>query len=55
MLDGIGIDPSSFFTNQILSVATSSVKTIVIGGLITLIAKSVRIEPNPDDRMSGFR
>ena len=41
MLQRIGIDPGSFFTNQLLSAAINSVKRIVIGDLITPIARSV--------------
>jgi len=41
MLQRTGIDPGSFFTNQLLSAAISSVKRIVIGDLITPIARLV--------------
>ena len=54
MLQGTRVDPGSFFSNQLLVAATSSAKRIAIGGLIALIARSVRIEPNLDDRVSGF-
>ena len=51
MLEGTSIDPSFFvfFSIQLLSAAASSTKRIVIGGLITHIARSVGIEPDPDD------
>ena len=55
MLQGTRIDPGSFFSNQLLSAATSSTKRIVIGGLTTPIVRSAGIEPNPDDRVSGYK
>ena len=55
MLEGTRIDLGSFFANQLLSAATSSAKIIVIGGLITPIARSIGIKPNHDDRVSGLK
>ena len=53
MLQGTPISPGSFFANQLLSAADNSTKMIVIGGLITPIARSIGIEPNPDYNVSG--
>ena len=53
MLEGTCIELGYFFANQLLSATTSSVKRIMIGGLITPIARSISIEPNHDDRVSG--
>jgi len=53
MLQGAHIDPRSFFVNQLLSATTSFTKRIVIGVLITPIARSVGIEPNSDDKVFG--
>ena len=51
MLEGTRIDPGLSFTNQLLTAATSSAMRIV--NLINPIVRSVRIEPKPDDRVSG--
>ena len=49
------IDPGSFLVNQLYSAATSSEHRIVIEGLITLIARLVGVEPNPDDKAAGSK
>ena len=54
MLEGDRIDPGSFLVNQLYSVGTSYAHRIVIGGLITPIAKLVGVEPNTDDRVAGL-
>jgi len=36
-------------------VAPNSIQMIVIGALITLIARSVGIDSNPDNRVLGFK
>ena len=53
MLEGDRIDLGSLLVNQSYSAATSSAHRIVIGGLITPIARLVGVEPNPDDRVVG--
>jgi len=54
MLEGDPIDPVSFFVNQLYSAVISSAHRIVIGGLITSIARLVGVELNPDDRVVGL-
>jgi len=54
MLEGDPIDPVSFFVNQLYSAVISSAHRIVIGGLITPIARLVGVELNPDDRVVGL-
>ena len=51
MMNSDRIDPRSFLATQLYSVPTSSVRRIVIGGIITPIARLVCIEPNPNDRV----
>jgi len=53
MLVGDRIDPGSFLVNQLSSAATSSAHRVVIGGLITPIARLVGVEPNPDNAVIG--
>jgi len=55
MLRGDQSDPNSSLINRLHSVAISSVHRIVIGGLITSIARFVRREPNPGDRVFGSK
>jgi len=50
--EGTCLNASSFFANQLLSIATSSAKRIVIWGLIAPIARPVGIEPDLDNRVS---
>jgi len=53
MLDGLPLDPGSFLARQLHSVAVSTKDRIVIGGIITTIARFLCVEPNPKDRVSG--
>ena len=53
MLDGVQLDPGSFLARQLHSVAVSTKGRIVIGGIVTTIARFLDIEPNPEDRISG--
>ena len=46
MSEGNCIGPGSFFINQLHSVATSFANKIVIGALITPIARSIGVEHN---------
>jgi len=54
MLDGDQLDPSSFLTRQLHSAVVSTKGRIVIGGIVTTIARLLGIEPNPEDRVSEF-
>jgi len=54
MLNGVQLDPDSFSARQLYSVAVSTKGRIVIGGIVTTIARFLGIEPNPEDRVSGF-
>ena len=54
MVHGERLDPGSFLARQLYSAATSTKGRIVIGGIIISIARFLGIEPNPDDRVSGF-
>ena len=51
MYKGDSTDPGSFLVNQLFSAATMFAYRIVIGGLITPIARLVGVKPNPDDRV----
>jgi len=53
MFHGERLDPGSFLACQLYSVATSTKGRIVIGGIITSIARFLGIEHNSDDRVSG--
>jgi len=55
MLQGGRLDLGSFLVNQLHSAFTSSAQRIVIGGLITPIARFVRILLNLDDRVFGSK
>jgi len=54
MLDGVQLDPSSFFTKQLYSATVSTKGRIVISGIVTTIARFLGIEPNFEDKVSGF-
>ena len=54
MLQDERLDRGSFLACQLYSAATSTKCRIVTGGIITSIAKYLGIEPNLDDRVSGF-
>ena len=52
MLNDVQLDPSSFLARQLYSVAVSTIGRIVIGGIVTTIARFLGNEPNPKDRIS---
>jgi len=52
-LDGVQLDPSSFLAMQLYSSAVSTKGMMVIGGIVTTIARFLGIDPNPKDRVSG--
>jgi len=53
MLEGERIDPGSFLAHQLYSAATSTKSRIIIGQIITSIARFLGIEPSPDNRVRG--
>jgi len=53
MLDGDQLDPGSFLARQFHSAAFSTKGRIVIGGIITTIARFLGVESNPEDRVCG--
>jgi len=53
MLDGVQLDPGSFLARQLHSAAGSIKGRIVIGGIVTTIARLLGVESNPDDRVFG--
>jgi len=53
MLEGGRIDPGLFLVNQFYIATTSSTQRIVIGGLITPIARLVGVKSSTDDRVAG--
>jgi len=53
MLDGDQLDPGSFLARQLHSAIVSTKGRIVIGGIITTIARFLGVEPNPEDKVSG--
>ena len=53
ILDVLQLDPNSFLARQLYSAAISTKGRIVIGGIVTTIARFLGIEPNPEDRVSG--
>jgi len=53
MLDAMPLDPGSFLARQLHSAAVSTKGRIVIGGIVTTIARFLVIEPNPEDRVSS--
>jgi len=55
MFHGERLDPGSFLAHQLYSAATGTKGRIVVGGIITSIARFLGIEPNPDDRVSGSK
>ena len=54
MLDDVQLNLGSFLARQLYSVAVSTKGRIVIGDIVTTIARLLGIEPNPEDRVSGF-
>jgi len=53
MLDGDQLDVGSFLARQLHNVAVNNKGGIVIGGIITTIARFLGVEPNPEDRIFG--
>ena len=53
MLDTVQTDPEAFLARQLYSVAVSTKCKIVIGAVITTIARILGAEPNPHDRIFG--
>jgi len=54
MLDGDQFELDSFVARQLHSAAISTKGQIVIGGMITTIARFLGVEPNHVDRVSGY-
>ena len=52
MLDSFQLDPGSLLAMQLYSAAVSTKGRIVIGGIVTTIARFLSIEPNPEDKIS---
>ena len=55
MLDAVPLDPGSFLAKQLHSTAISTKGSIVIGGIVTTIARFLGVEPNPKDRVYGLK
>jgi len=53
MLDGVQLDRCSFLVRQLHSAAVSTKDRIVIGGIVTTIARILGVQPNPEDRVYG--
>ena len=51
-LDDIQLHPSSFLAKQLHSTTVSDKGRIVIGGIVTTIARFLSIESHPEDRVS---
>ena len=47
MLDGVQLDPWAFLARQLYSAAVTTKDRIVIGGIVTTIARFLDVEPNP--------
>jgi len=54
MLYGVRIDSGAFLPQQLYSAATNTMGEI-IGGIITTIARSFGVQPNPKDRVYGSK
>jgi len=54
-LEGAQLDPDSLLGMQLYSAATSTTGRIVIGGIMTTIARFLGIESNPENRVSRSR
>ena len=52
-LDRIQLNPGSFLARQLYGATVSSKGRIVIGGIVTTIARFLDIEPVHEDRISG--
>ena len=55
MLNGDQLEPGSFLARQLDSAAVSTKGRIVVGGIITTIARFLGVEPNPEDRVKADR
>jgi len=53
MVESDRIDPKSFLVTQLYSATTSFTHRIVIRGFITPILRLARVDPNPDERVTG--
>jgi len=51
MLEGAQLNCGSFLARQLYSAVVSTKGRIVIGGIVTTIARFLGIEPNPEDRV----
>ena len=51
MLDAIHVDPGSSLARQLHSAVISTEGMIVIGGIVTTMARFLVIECNPEDRV----
>jgi len=54
MLNDVQLDPGSFLARQLHSDDASTKGRIVIGGIMTTMARFLGIEPNLEDRVSGY-
>ena len=54
MLDGVQLNLGAFLATQFYSATVSTNGRIVIGGIITTIARFLGVQLNPKDRVSGF-
>ena len=52
MLDDVQLDLESFLARQLYSATVSTKGRVVIGGIVTTIARFLDIQPNPEDRVS---
>jgi len=55
ILDGVQTDPGAFLAWELHSTAIITKGKIVIGGIITTIARFLSVEPNPKDRIFGSK
>jgi len=53
MLDTIQLGPRLFLDRKLYSAAVSTKYRIIIGGIMTTIARFLGSETNPEDRVSG--
>jgi len=54
MVDGVQLNPRAFLSRQLYIATVSTKGRIVIGGIVTTIARFLGVEPNLEDRVSGF-
>jgi len=55
MLDGVQLDLGPFLARQLYSAAVITNGRIVIGGIVTTIARFLGVDPNLEDRVSGSK